>query len=88
MSSDATISCLSPTCDIPPGHRVRATTARLEIDGTVVRARPSGRLLIKFGPGLYLEVSRSCVERLEVSEGNERGEACRTKQDALELLTV
>jgi hypothetical protein len=87
MSSDTTIRCLSPTSDIAPGDQVRATIANLQIDG-IVRARQSGRLLIEFRTGVYLEVSPSCVERLEASDVNDHGKSRRKKQDPSELLTV
>ena len=48
--------------DVAPGDKVRVVAERLEIEGVVIGSRPLRRLLIRIGTGVFIEVSRFCVE--------------------------
>ena len=55
----------TPLLDTVFGDRVRVVTERFETQGVVVGGRSSGRLLIQIDVGVFVEISRMCVEKLE-----------------------
>jgi hypothetical protein len=53
------------TLEVAVGDRVRIVTDRFEAEGVVVDFRAKGRCLVQLTAGLFLEISRLCVEKLE-----------------------
>ena len=53
------------TVDVVAGDRVRVVAQTLELEGVVVGSLSSGRLSIRIARGLFLEIARYCVEKLE-----------------------
>jgi len=58
---------------VSPGERVRLAAGTLDgIDGIVVQNRAGGRVLVRIGEGLNVEIDQYCVEGIvQPCQGNE-----------------